>query len=69
MKQSIRSFVRFVRQTRAVSALEYAILVGIIAVAVGGALATFGDNITKALKTVGDSVDKTAVGTVTAKKP
>lgn len=68
MKQSVKSFVRFVRQTRAVSALEYAILVGIIAVAVGGALATFGDNITKALTTVGDSVKGTTVGTVKAKK-
>ena len=40
MRQSVRSIVRFIRQTRAVSALEYAILVGIIAVAVGGALVT-----------------------------
>ena len=68
MKQSVQSFVRFVRQTRAVSALEYAILVGIIAVAVGGALATFGDNIGKALDTVGKSVKDTQVGTVKAKK-
>lgn len=68
MKQSVHSFVRFVRQTRAVSALEYAILVGIIAVAVGGALATFGDNITAALKTVGDEVKGTTVGDIKAKK-
>ena len=68
MKQPVRSFVRFIRQTRAVSALEYAILVGVVAVAVGGALVTFGDNITKAVKTVGDSVKGTTVGTVSAKK-
>ena len=66
MKQSIRSFIRFVRQTRAVSALEYAILVGIIAVAVGGALATFGTNITTALNTVSTSVGATKVGVVKA---
>ena len=64
MKQSIRSFIRFVRQTRAVSALEYAILVGIIAV--GGALATFGTNITTALNTVSTSVGATKVGVVKA---
>lgn len=68
MKQPVRSFVRFIRQTRAVSALEYAILVGVIAVAVGGALVTFGDNITKAVETIGTAVDNTTVGTVKAKK-
>ncbi len=66
MRQSVRSIVRFIRQTRAVSALEYAILVGIIAVAVGAALATFGGNITTAIQTIGTSVSKTTVGTVKA---
>ena len=68
MKQPVRSFVRFIRQTRAVSAMEYAILVGIIAVAVGGALATFGDKIGAALTTIGTAVEGTTVGTIKAKK-
>ena len=51
-----KGFVRYLRNTRAVSALEYAILVGIIAVALSAALVTFSGNITKAMKTVGDKV-------------
>ena len=42
----------FLRSTRAVSALEYAILVGVIVVGVAGALSTFGDDIKTALETV-----------------
>ena len=36
-----KGFVRYLRTNRAVSALEYAILVGIIAVAISAALVTF----------------------------
>lgn len=54
----------FIRGTKAVSALEYAILVGVIAVAVGAALVTFSGNITTALNTIG-----TKVGAITAKTP
>ena len=40
-----KQFVRYLRTIRAVSALEYAILVGIIAVAIGAAaLAAFSDS-------------------------
>ena len=39
--KSLKSAVKFLRSTRAVSALEYAILVGVIAVAIGLALTTF----------------------------
>ena len=51
-----KGFVRYLRNNRAVSALEYAILVGIIAVAISAALVTFSANITKAVKVFGDKV-------------
>ena len=51
--------VHYLRHNRAVSALEYAILVGVVAVAVAGALATFGDNITTALDNIGKQVGTT----------
>ena len=47
---------RFARAREAVSALEYAILVGIIAVAVGGALVLFGGNIKTAIGNIGPKV-------------
>ena len=50
---------RFPRATKAVSALEYAILVGVIAVAVGVALATFGDEIADAIGAIGDNIGTT----------
>ena len=40
-KHTSRRFRRFARANEAVSALEYAILVGVIAVAIGVALTTF----------------------------
>ena len=51
-----KGFARYLRTTRAVSALEYAILVGVIAVAMAAALATFGDNITAGMKAIGDQI-------------
>ena len=57
-----KRFACYLRDTRAVSALEYAILVGIIAVAMSAVLAAFGGNITTALQTIG-----AAVAGVTAK--
>ena len=56
MKHLSGRFRRFVRSTKAVSALEYAILVGIIAIAITAALATFSDNITTALTTIGGDI-------------
>ena len=40
-----KGFVRYLRNNRAVSALEYAILVGIIAVAVAAAITTLSGGI------------------------
>jgi Flp pilus assembly pilin Flp len=64
-KHISRRFGRFVRANEAVAALEYAILVGVIAVAIGLALTTFSGQITAALKTIGDKVG----GTTMAKTP
>ena len=47
---------RFFRASRAVSALEYAILVGVIVVAIGAALATFQNQVTEALQRAGDRI-------------
>ena len=51
-----KKFAHYLRNTRAVSALEYAILVGVIAVAISAALVTFGGTITAALVRVGADV-------------
>lgn len=53
-KHKSRRFRRFLRANEAVSALEYAILVGVIAVAVGAALFTFGGDIEDAIEAIGD---------------
>ena len=50
---------RYLRHTRAVSALEYAMIVGVIAIAIATALSIFSGNITTVLDTIG-----TQVGTV-----
>ena len=67
MKKMIARAVKYVRSTRAVSALEYAILVGVIAVAISAALATFSGSVTGALKTIGDKVTATKIESGTAK--
>ena len=46
------------RADKAVSALEYAILVGVIVAGVGAALLTFSDNIETAVKNIGGAVAK-----------
>ena len=48
-----KGFVRYLRTNRAVSALEYAMLVGIIAVAMAAALATFSTTITDRITAMG----------------
>ena len=51
-----KKFVRYLRNTKAVSALEYAILLGIIAVAIAAVLATLGDDIETGVGAIGDQV-------------
>lgn len=58
---------RYLRNTCGVSALEYAILIGVIAVAISAALATFSGNIGTALTTIGDKVKATKADSGTAK--
>lgn len=55
-KHKSRRFRRFAKANEAVSALEYAILVGVVAVAIGGALVAFGDKVTSVLGNIGTSV-------------
>ena len=62
-KHVSRRFRRFAWANEAVSALEYAILVGVIAVAIAAALATFSTNITTALGTIGTSIGGTTHAT------
>ena len=55
---------RFLRAEEGVSALEYAILVGVIAAAVGGAILAFGGNITTAIGNLGADINAvTGAGT------
>lgn len=54
-----RRLRRFTRANEAVSALEYAILVGVITVAVGAALVAFSGNIDTAIKGIGAKVAET----------
>ena len=51
-----RRLRRFIRANEAVSALEYAVLVGIVVVGVGGAIYTFSGNVENAIKAVGTKV-------------
>ena len=62
-----KGFVHYLRNNHAVSALEYAILVGVIAVAISAALMTFSGSITTALNTIGTEVGGTKVGDVKLK--
>ena len=56
MKHVSRRLRRFLRTDKAVSALEYAILVGVIAIAVGAGLAFFGNTISDTVNTIGNNI-------------
>ena len=58
IKHKSRRFRRFARANEAVSALEYAILVGVIAVAVGAAIVAFSGQISASLTAIGADVAK-----------
>lgn len=63
-----RRLRRFLRADEAVSALEYAILVGVVSVALLVAFTTFNDEIKSAITTIGQNVDSNVanVGTTPA---
>ncbi len=56
IERQIRNFRHFLRASEAVSALEYALLVGIITVAIGAAVAQFGTDIQNTIEGMGDDV-------------
>ena len=56
IKHKSRRFRRFLKANEAVSALEYAILVGVIAVAIGLALVAFGGDVSDAIAAIGQEV-------------
>ncbi len=60
---------RFAQAGEAVAALEYAILVGIVAVAVAGALVLFSDNVTTAIDTLGAPVGALRAPTIPSLTP
>ena len=63
-KHKSRRFRRFAKANEAVSALEYAILVGVVAVAIGTALLAFGGKIGAALTAIGGKVGAVSSGTI-----
>ena len=60
-KHISRRLRAFARANEAVSALEYAILVGVVVVGIGAALAAFESEISDALDTIGSTVGSTTV--------
>lgn len=52
-----RRFRRFLNASEAVSALEYAILVGIITVGIGAAVAVFSRDVQQVIADIGDIVE------------
>lgn len=62
--KTVQRFKAFLRGERGVSALEYAILVGVIVVAVVAALATFEDDLTTAIENLGDQIATTTADPV-----
>ena len=56
----LRYLRRFFRAQEAVSALEYAILVGVIVAGVGAALLVFSDNVEEAIGAIGTKGETTA---------
>ena len=68
-KHVSRRLRRFRRSNEAVSALEYAILVGVIAVGVGAVIITFGDTIQNAITGIGTKVTATVAPLAPAPSP
>ena len=60
-KQTLRRIRRFLKADEAVSTLEYAMMVGLIATAVGGAIVTFSDDVQTAITNIGDEVSGVTV--------
>ena len=65
LKTMLRFLGRFARAQEAVSALEYAIIVGVVVAGVGGAIAVFTGDVEDAIEGVGTKVTA-ATGTVSS---
>ena len=55
-KHVSRRLRRFLEANEAVSALEYAVLVGVVVIAVGGAIVTFSGDVKTAVENIGDGL-------------
>ena len=60
VKNFLRALARFTRAKEGVSAMEYAIVVGIVVAGVGGAVWAFTDDVETAVDTVGDKLGETS---------
>lgn len=58
-----RRIRRFTKANEAVSALEYAILVGVITIGVGAAIAAFSKDVSDAIAAIGDGIGVTITET------
>ncbi len=54
---------RWLRDSRAVSALEYAILIGLMATAIAGAVVIFGQSVEDSIETLGTKLEAGATAT------
>ena len=64
MTRYIKGFIRYLRNDKAVSALEYALLVGIIAVTLAAAIANFGDAIEDGMEKIAAKVKAPTAATI-----
>ena len=60
VKNFLRAVARFTREKAAVSAMEYAIVVAVVAAGVGGAVWAFTGSVEDAITDIGAAVEKTA---------
>ena len=60
----LRRCGRFLRCERAVSALEYAVLAGVVIAGIGAAIVTFTGDLTTSIENVGDAVGTTDIDDV-----
>jgi len=61
----LRQCGRFLRCERAVSALEYAVLAGVVIAGVGAAIIAFTGDVTTAISGIGDAIDDTGTSAET----
>ena len=60
MTRHIKGFIRYLRNSKAVSALEYAILIGVVSVALAGIITAFTDEMEDAVENIGADISGAA---------